>query len=238
MPGVVLPRRTGGLHLVDRFLDQYHLAGITGGRDGRYAGEVQEVFVGSEVLEPLADRRERFLGDHGVIAFLLHGGGRERAPYRAAAVAGHVVPHHLHGLSRLQEGHAEGVVQQAIAVRGHFHLRQVGAALLLVVLGYVRGAMARIDVHPVVGKAREHGLLRRAEQRLVLGQVGLGHRVQRFFAGERIGVVAIGADRGGTGWQATVPGRDAAVGIRRAFGTQRGERAVEFAGVGFLGLRH
>ncbi|MCY1397669.1 hypothetical protein D9M71_126800 [compost metagenome] len=238
LPGVVLPRRAGCLHLVDRLLDQHHLAGITGGRDGRYAGEIQEVLVGSEALDPLADRRERFLGDHGVIALLLHGGGRERPPHRAAAVAGQVVPHHLHALGRLGEGYAEGVVQQAVAVRGHLHLRQVGAALFLVVLGYVRAAVARVDVHPVVGKTREHGLLGRAEQRLVLGQVGLGHRVQRFFAGEWIGVVACGADCGGTGLQATVPGRDTAVGIRRTFGTERGERAVEFAGVSFLGLGH
>ncbi|MCY1359383.1 hypothetical protein D9M69_459510 [compost metagenome] len=73
---------------------------------------------------------------------------------------------------------------------------------------------------------------------MVLGQVGLGHRVQRLLAGERIGIVARGADCGGAGLQATVPGRDAAVGIRRSFGAQRCEGAIKFAGIGFLGLRH
>ncbi|MCY1359384.1 hypothetical protein D9M69_459520 [compost metagenome] len=153
LPGVVLPRCAGRDHLVDWLLDQRYLAGITGGRDGPHAGEVQEVLVGGEVLDALADRRECFLGDHGVVAFLLHSGGRERPPYRAAAVAGQVVPHHLHALGRLKKGYAEVVVQQAVAVRGHFHLRQVGAALFLVVLGYIRAAVARVDVHPVVGKA-------------------------------------------------------------------------------------
>ncbi|MNZ49911.1 hypothetical protein D3C78_676900 [compost metagenome] len=98
--------------------------------------------------------------------------------------------------------------------------------------------MAGVDIHPVLGISGEHRLLARGEHCLVLGHVGLGHRVQRLLAGKWIGVIASGTDCGGAGFHAAVPGRDATVGIRRTFGAQRCEGAVKFAGIGFLGLRH
>ncbi|MOA28249.1 hypothetical protein D3C78_1491770 [compost metagenome] len=98
--------------------------------------------------------------------------------------------------------------------------------------------MARVDVHAVLGEAGEHRLLAGAEQRLVLGKVGLGDGVQRLLGGERVGIVAAGADCGGAGLQAAVPGRNAAIGVGGAFGSCRSKSGIETAGVGLLGLDH
>ncbi|MNN33236.1 hypothetical protein D3C81_1469870 [compost metagenome] len=147
-----------------------------------------------------------------------------------------MVPHDFHRLGGLREGHAVVVALEAVAVLDQLDLAQVGARFLQIGLGQGSAAMAGIDIHAVLGEAGEHRLLTGAEHCLVLGDVVLADGVQRLFGGERVGVVAAGADRRGAGLHAAIPGGDTAVGVGGAFGTHRGERCVEFAGVGLLGL--
>lgn len=57
----------------------------------------------------------------------------------------------------------------------------------------------------------------------VLRHVGLGHGVQRLFAGERIDIALAGVVSSGWGGQAAGPGRDGAAGIAGFFRTDWGQ---------------
>ncbi|MNP23179.1 hypothetical protein D3C76_1158790 [compost metagenome] len=105
-------------------------------------------------------------------------------------------------------------VLQAVAAADQLGLPGAGADRLVHLVRQGRGAMARVDRNLVgVRVALEHRQLAGCEFVFVLLGVGGGDGEQRFFIGERVSEKTSAVHGCRTGFKATVPGRNAAVGV-------------------------
>ena len=146
-----------------------------------------------------------------------------------------MVPQGLDTALRQRERCAAVGITEAIATIQQFGAGGVGEGVVIHPLRRRTTAMAGVDRHAeAVRVGVDQSDLTRRQVGLVLGQVGLADGEQRFFRGERIGMVTTGAlITGRRLGQAAAPGGNTASGVTGFFRTQRGE--LVFQGTGLFG---
>ncbi|MNX81242.1 hypothetical protein D3C86_1129250 [compost metagenome] len=237
LPRQVLPGRTRLGDLVDRLVHQHRLAGQTRRFQHPALEHEQDVRVGLQPAHGVGEVDQRLVAHVAGGAVFTHQRGAADALVAAAAITGHVVPHHLQAFGGQRKRNAPGIVVQAVAAVGHAGLGDVLTTGRQYLLGQVGAAMARVDVHLVgVGKALEQRDLARAEKLLVLRHVLRGDSEQGFLGGIRIAVAAFAVDGAGVARQAAGPGRNAAVGIGCHFRAHGGQGLAQCRRIGAFGL--
>ncbi|MCY1424962.1 hypothetical protein D9M71_407350 [compost metagenome] len=237
LPRQVLPGRTRLGDLVDRLMHQHRFAGQT--RRLQHPALEHEQHVGArlQATDGVGEVDQRLVAHVAGGAVFTHQCGAADALVTAAAITGHVVPHHLQAFGGQRKRNTPGVVMQTVATIGHAGLGHVVAALRQHILGQVGAAMGRVDVHLVgLGKALEQGDLPGAEKLLVLRHILCCDSEQGLLGRIRVAVAALAVDGAGVARQATGPGRNAAVGIGCHFRAHGGQGLAQGCRIGALGL--
>ncbi|MNP10782.1 hypothetical protein D3C76_1029430 [compost metagenome] len=169
--------------------------------------------------------------DDGVGAVGLRRGLGDYLREVGTAITGLVVPHHFHASLRNREGVVVRLLEvlQAIAVVDRLGIQRTDLRRVVHRLRSGGAATGRVDRNLVgVRVALEHRLLAGGQLVLVLVDVGLGDGEQRLVILERVAEEAIGIHRSGARLEATGPLRNAAIGIRGLFATQRCQGGSQF----------
>ena len=169
--------------------------------------------------------------DHGVVAAAGHRRQAEVAIEGVAAPAQDVIPDDLDALLRNREGDADDRAGHTVAALGQLGRGRHRLGRIVDALRRRGAAVGRVDVHLVRRISLEHGLL--ADRQLggvlahVVGRDGEEHLV----GGIRVGMVLALLVAGRRCGDATVPGRDGAVGVAGFFAAHGGEVLAEAVGL-------
>ncbi|MNQ98546.1 hypothetical protein D3C85_1142420 [compost metagenome] len=219
-------------------MDQQHTAGHARRRGDRLLGVEQDIGAFLRVDVGHLPRQPRLCFDlhNGVVAIDLRCCLGVTGDEAAATRTGQVVPHHFNAVLGDWEGIVVGLLEvlQRIAVVDRFGVQRADLGRIIDRLWHCRCTLALVHRDLVgIRVALEQGQLAGAQFVLVLFDVGRGDDELRLFTLERVADEVI-ADRGGAWFQATGPGRDAAVGVARFLSAQRRQRSAQLGRL-FLG---